>query len=74
MTSEAIQFKLDRNPPSVVCSSIEWSVIPTIDWDRNSGTGNNGPIMNIYGNVLQPGSNYLVQVHGELTVYIEQKG
>ncbi|KAI0235475.1 hypothetical protein LSAT2_013999, partial [Lamellibrachia satsuma] len=51
----------------MVCVSIVWSITPSIDWERDSGTGNNGPFLSIYENVLQPGTVNHVHVRGEST-------
>lgn len=64
---EAVELKLIYKTPSMVCVSIVWSITPSIDWERDSGTGNNGPFLSIYENVLQPGTVNDVHVRGEST-------
>jgi len=51
-----------------------WTIIPDINWTRDSGSGNNRCVLSIYENVLQPGTVYNVSAQGEIELsYCERK-
>ena len=65
IVEEAIELKLKIKSSPVSLLSIQWSVTPPIDWQRDSGTGNNRQTLSIYENVLQTGRRYNISVQGE---------
>ena len=67
---EAVEVKLTMNSSSISPPSIEWSMTPPIDWQRDSGTGNNWQTLSIHKNVLQPGTIYTISVEGKLLILI----
>ena len=60
---KAVELRITSSDFSVF--SAEWSVTPPIDWQRDSGTGNNRQTLIIYANVLQPGTKYNISVQSE---------
>ena len=60
---KAVELRIDSSSISPV--SIEWSVTPPIDWQRDSGTGKNRQTLIIYENVLQTGTKYDISVQSE---------
>ena len=45
--------------------NFRWSMIPDINWEQDSGTGNSRSLLGIYDRVLQAGATYMVQAHGQ---------
>ena len=65
IVEEAVELQLEKNVSSISHMSIKWSVKPPINWQRDSGTGNNQQTLSIYENVLQQKTVYNISVQGE---------
>ena len=63
---ETLELKLVGGFTSI---SVVWTISPDINWTRDSGSGNNGRLLYIYGNVLQPGIVYNFTATGEPHLY-----
>ena len=64
IVEEAVEMKVEMNVSSLTLS-IKWYVKPPINWQRDSGTGNNQETLTIYENVLQQKTQYNISVEGE---------
>ena len=62
-TDEAVVLRLIGGSTSNL--TVTWSIYPPINWTRDSGSGNTGYTLTIYGNVLQPATLYTVNASGE---------
>ena len=49
---------------------ITWMLNTTIDWERDSGTGNNRRTLSIVPGVLRPSTVYMVNVTGQCLILV----
>ena len=64
--AETVELRLDSTYSNEAEElHFRWQMIPDIDWEQDSGTGNSRRLLGISDHVLQAGATYMVQAHGQ---------